>query len=71
VLGPSARIAGCGSWNWRNKRPTFENLDGTEAWNVARTPEIARAKRLIQNVDYPTEAVICSIAHLLARHLNS
>jgi hypothetical protein len=68
VLGRPARIAGFRSWPCREERPTFENLAGGELWNVARTAEIARARRLIQNDDYPNEAVICSIARLLSEH---
>ena len=66
----SARLAAYGSWNWRKKRPTFEPLAGTEAWNLARTAEVERAKRLIHNENYPTEAITCSIAQLLSRHLD-
>jgi len=66
----SARLAAFGSWNWRKERPTFEPMAKTETWNLARAAEVARAKRLIHNENYPTEAITWSVAQLLSQYLD-
>lgn len=66
----SARLGAFESLNWRKRRPTFEPLSGTEAWNLARTAEVERARRLIRNENYPTKAITWSIARLLSQHLD-
>jgi len=58
------------SWDWRKKRPTFEELAGTDSWNTARAAKVARAKKLIRDAGYPNDKITWTIARLLARHLS-
>jgi hypothetical protein len=39
------------------------------SWEESRPEEVARAKKLLENPDYPSGKVVHSIARLLAKHL--
>jgi hypothetical protein len=41
----------------------------TPEWSSVRSARIERARRLVQNPDYPSSDVLRSVAGLLARHL--
>ncbi len=41
----------------------------SEAWNQTRPAKVARAKKLLQNPNYPPGKVMKAVAKLLAEHL--
>jgi hypothetical protein len=40
------------------------------SWQEVRPDKVARAKKLLQDPDYPSAKVIHSVARLMARHLS-
>jgi len=46
-----------------------EQTRGQQTWQSVRTAEVARARQLVQDDQYPSRQVLESVAELLAQHL--
>ena len=54
----------------RARKPAAdEKPGGPHPWQSLRKAQVARAKKLVKNADYPPKKVLQDVAHLLARHL--
>ncbi len=51
------------------RRPTKKKASTKQSWNSVRASEVARARILMQNKDYPSPRIMEAVAELLARNL--
>ena len=54
-----------------NETPRVRNRPASEApWSEARVEMVERAKKLVNDPDYPPAEVMRHVANLLAQHIN-
>ena len=50
--------------------PSSPEIESGESWQSIRPVKVARARKLVANPDYPSKAVLESVANLLADKLD-